>query len=118
MMMWAGDHSFALERMQMDDGPPWAGEADHVVRLLNQDVSQAVATVVKVQHDLRLERLVLIEILRSLARGNVACAKQLVAEAEDCGGAHGKIEHLTERFDVRVLMEVHDLSRGAWTETR
>ena len=32
-----------------------------------------------------------------------------MAEAADCGGAHGKIAYLYDKFDVRVLMEVHDL---------
>ena len=80
--MSAGDLTCPPERMQPDDGPPWAREAESVVRLLNQDVAQAVATVVKLQHDIRLNRNTLLEILRSLARNKVAYAKKLVAAAE------------------------------------
>ena len=50
-----------------------------------------------------------LEILRSLVEKKVEYAKLLVAAAEARGGAHGMIEHLMQRFDSRVLMEVHDL---------
>ena len=64
---------------------------------------------VKLQHDLRLNRNTLLEILRSLARNNMQYALQLVAAAQDRGGAHGKITLLTVAFEQQVLMEVHDL---------
>ena len=108
-MMSVGDLTVP-ERMQTDDGPLWAGETEFAVKMLNYDLAQALVTVVRVQHDLRLNRNTLLVILRSLASNNVAYAKRLVAPAEALGGAHGMIEHLTEKFvDMRVLIEVHDL---------
>ena len=63
----------------------------------------------KLQHDLRVERITLLRMLRNLSQSQVDNAKKLVAEAADWGGAHGRIQYLSATFDVRVLMEVHDL---------
>ena len=95
--------------MQEGGGPPWANADATQKRLLNQDLIEAVDYAVNLQRDLRVERNTLLVILRSLARNNLQYATQLVAAAEDRGGAHGKITHLTVAFGTQVLMEVHDL---------
>ena len=75
----------------------------------SHDLFQALEVVVKVHHDLHMERNVFLEVLRSLVLGREEYAKQLVAFAEDNGGAHSKIAYIRMRFEVNVLTEVHDL---------
>ena len=70
------------ERMQTDDGPMWARESEFVVNTLKYALAQALAIVVRVQHDLCLNRNTLLEILRRLAWNKVAYATQLVAAAD------------------------------------
>ena len=54
VIMSAADLPCPPERMQSDDGPPWAREAESIVRLLNYDVSQAVARVGIARHVLAM----------------------------------------------------------------
>ena len=108
-MMSSADGRLAPQRLQADKGPPWAEEDATTVRMLNYDFKEAIPAAVKVQIDIRVDRRRFLNILRSLARQNVAYAKELVAGAEDFGSAHAKLEHLLVRFGPRVVMEVHDL---------
>ena len=108
-MMSSADGRLAPQRLQADKGPPWAEEDATTVRMLNYDFKEAIPAAVKVQIDIRVDRRRFLDILRSLARQNVAYAKELVAGAEDFGSAHAKLEHLLVRFGPRVVMEVHDL---------
>ena len=108
--MSAGDLTCPPERMQgLDEGPPWALESVDVSRLLDIEFVQAVDVVVKLQRDLRVEPLTLLRMLQYLSQRKVDNAKRLVAADANLGGAHGRIQYLSDTFDVRVLMEVHDL---------
>ena len=126
MMMSSADGRLAPQRLQADKGPPWAEEDATTVRMLNYDVKEAIPAAVKLQIDIRVDRRRFLDILRSLARSNVAYAKELVAGAEDFGSAHAKLEHLLVRFGPRVVMEVHSTcwwsrrvqTRCAWCCTR
>ena len=108
--MSAGDLTCPPERIQgPDEGPPWALETPLVIRRLNYAFVQAFAAVVKLQHDLCVERATLLRMLQHLSESKVENAKGLVASAANLGGAHGRIQYLSDTFDVRVLKEVHDL---------
>ena len=97
------------ERIQTDDGPPWATASVSDSRMLNHDLREALGLVVKLQHDIGVDRNILLEQLRLLARGRVDDAQALVAAAQDGGGAHGKLAFLYRKFESQVLIEVHDL---------
>ena len=96
-------------RIQQEDGPPWANAPALEIDIMNRDLREALGKVVKMQHDLCVDRNIVLQQLLLLIRGRVADAQALVARAQDNGGAHAKIAHLHERFDVPVLIEVHDL---------
>ena len=82
--MSAGDLICPPERIQgPDEGPPWAGESGLVIRGLNYMLLQAVGAVVQLQHDLRVERYILLAMLRLLSESKVEAAKKRVADAAD-----------------------------------
>ena len=79
VIMSAVDLACPPERMQgSDEGPPWALESVDVSRQLNIEFVQAVAAVVKLQHDLRVERITLLRMLQYLSQSKVDNAKGLV----------------------------------------
>ena len=93
----------------MDDGPPWANASVSQIRMLNHDLRAALCSVLKMQHDIGVGRDILLEQLWHLAHGRVEDAQELVARAQDGGGAHAKIAFCRQKFGSQVLTEVHDL---------
>ena len=96
-------------RIQKGAGPPWADAPETEIRMLNRMLRSALVLVVQTQRDMSVNRDVFLEQLWLMAHGKVADAQELVPRAQDCGGAHGKLAWISDKFGPQVLTEVHDL---------
>ena len=107
-MMIAGAMAGGPLRIQEDVGPPWKDESAWRIRMLTRDLRETLLLVLKMQHDIGVDRNTLLSQLWHLAHDRVQDAKDSVARGQDGGGAHAKLEFL-QKFGLQVLTEVHDL---------
>jgi hypothetical protein len=106
--MIAGAKAVGMLRIQTTAGPPWKDESARRIRMLNHDLRETLLLVLKMQHDIVVDRETLLAQLWYLAHGRVEDAQDTVPRRSDGGGAHGKLEFLMKK-GVDVLTEVHDL---------